>query len=93
MLIDHFLLSPLQSDWFFSDAEDKGERVSDAEGRWGGVWSEVGPHLRWRGQQDSSRDRSLTVWHPQSDGGNVDPLLRSLQSDGGLNPCLYEPSF
>lgn len=37
----HFLLSPLQSDWFFSDDEDKGERVSDAEGGWSGSG------LRW----------------------------------------------
>lgn len=46
------LLSPLQSDWFFSDDEDKGERVS--EERVGRVWSEMTLVLGEDLQQDSN---------------------------------------
>lgn len=50
-----------------------------------GVWSEVGPHpkLGVGEKQDLSGGRSLSSWHPQSDGGKRAPPLRSLQADGG----------
>ena len=87
----HFLLSPLQSDWFFSDSEDKGERVSDAEGPWGGVRLVVGPHPRWVGWAGSLKQKVPALRTSQSVGGSIGPLLRSLQSDGRYSPHFHEP--
>lgn len=57
-------MSLLQSDWFFSDDEEKGERVSDE--RRGGVWSEVTPFSEglvwvWQWREIVQRLRTPTV--------------------------------
>ena len=58
--------------------------MSDAEGPWGGVWSMVGPRPRWAGWAARLKQGKVpALGTSQSDGRNVSPLLRSLQSDGG----------
>lgn len=53
-----FLLSP-QSDWFFSDDEDKGERVSGAERAVRAKWGRSLPLVTPSPKEASSRGREV----------------------------------